>query len=155
MLWADALILMYSITNRNSFVEIQGYTKQIQQELKVRGIPCLIIGNKTDLAHIRKVDTIEGKKLSTSVHGLFHELSISENYTDLEYVLNNFIKEHCHGLKSPTSQLKMLSSRSSPEITREKSRDSTDGEQDGVKSERKGRALWQKLRTNSELKKKK
>lgn len=149
-------MFMYSITNRNSFLEIQSYTKQIQQELKSRRVPCLIIGNKIDLAHVRKVDTIEGSKLANSLHGLFHEISVSDNYTDLERVLNNFIKLHCQGLKNPSaSQLKMLSSRSSPEITREKSRDSTDGEHESGKSERKGRALWQKLRTNSELKKKK
>lgn len=112
-----------------------------------------MIGNKIDLAHVRKVETVEGSKLANSLGGCFCEISVSDNYADLEQALNNFILENCNGLKYPGSQLKMLSSRSSPEI-RQKSRDGVDGDVEG-KTERKGRALWQKLRTNNELKKKK
>lgn len=159
LIWTDALICMYSINNRSSFDDIQDLSKHIYQQKKSQGIPCLIVGNKKDLIHERKVDTSEGVKLAGVVNGTFCELSVRENYTDLDTVVSRFIKDNCSVLKHPASQQsKMLSSRSSPEI-RNKSGGGNHGGEGGeteAKVERKGRALWQKLiMTNNDLKKKK
>ena len=144
------------MTNRNSFFEIQKISKLIEQQKRTRGTPCLIVGNKKDLHHERTVSFLEGNKLASIVHATFCELSVSDNYIDLEGVVNHFIKENCTGFKIPVAQLKMLSSRSSPDI-RQKSKgeerpysqhDMIKVEEEG-KTERKGRALWQKLRTNN------
>lgn len=164
LIWSDALIFIYSITNRNSFFEIQKISKQIEQQKKTRGIPCLIIGNKKDLSHERTVSFLEGSKLASIVHGTFCELSVSDNFVDLEGVVNHFIKENCISFKYPTTQVHMLASKSSPEIRQKGQAERPNStpefpktiEVEESKTEKKGRALWQKLRTNnSDIKKSK
>ena len=139
------------------------------QQRKSRGIPCLIVGNKKDLAkHERRVQISEGKQLADSVNGTFCELSVSENYRDLERVVNKFVRESCNNIEHQQQQQqhkqhlmpqsRMLSSRSSPEIR--KPAGGGVNENGGVqesegKTEKKTRALWQKLLTNNDIKKKK
>jgi len=157
LIWTDALIFIYSITNRSSFFEIQKISKIIEQQKKTRGIPCLIVGNKQELSHLRAVSVLEGAKLASNVNGRFCELSVAETFTEIADVVDQLVIDHCHCFKFPPVQVKILSSKSSPDI-RKKTRDLRPVsqpdmkkvyDQDDNKSERKGRALWQKLRANN------
>lgn len=145
----------------------------LTQQKRSRGIPCLIVANKKDLAkNERRVQSREGKQLADSINGTFCEISVSESYRELENVVNKFIKENCgssHNSSCPSSQQvshnkqhlmpqsRMLSSRSTPEIRKPAS--VVGGVENGVenegKAEKKTRALWQKLLTNNDIKKKK
>ena len=141
------------------------------QQKKSRGIPCLIVGNKKDLEkHERRVQISEGKQLADSVNGTFCELSVSENYRDLEKVVNKFVKESCSNNEQQQQlqqqqykqhlmpQSRMLSSRSSPEIRKPTGggvNENGGGVENEGKAEKKTRALWQKLLTNNDIKKKK
>jgi len=159
-------VCIYSITSRSSFNDIQNITKYLSHQRKSCGVPSLIVGNKNDMSHERRVETAEGLSLATSVNGTFCELSVSDNHLELEKVVNKFLKENCNEVKSLAPQSRMLSSRSSPEIRNKtgSSQQTTTagGIENGVENEvkvergeRKGRALWQKLRTNNDIKKKK
>ena len=75
------------------------------QQRKSRGIPCLIVGNKKDLAkNERRVQISEGKQLADSVNGTFCELSVSENFGDLERVVDKFVRESCNNTEQQQQQ---------------------------------------------------
>lgn len=123
----------------------------------------MLIGNKRDLSHLRTVSESEGRNLASVMNGRFSEVSISESYTEIQYLVDQLVMEHCHCFKFPPVQMKILSSKSSPDI-RKKAYDHRPVsqpdlkkviEQEESKSERKGRALWQKLRANNDVKKSK
>lgn len=48
--WADALFLVYSITDRDSF----NYVRRAKQNLQP-DIPLALVGNKADMVHLRQV----------------------------------------------------------------------------------------------------
>lgn len=123
-----------------------------------------MIGNKQDLSHLRAVQYTEGHDLAQSINGAFLELSVANDYRDLERYINSFINAHFQSLKLVEKQQKQLTSRSTPDIKNrsqpEENTKTTDinnnsSDADDTKSEKKGRMLWQKLKTNSELKKSK
>ncbi|VDN57530.1 unnamed protein product [Dracunculus medinensis] len=60
---ADALLLVYDITNRESFQNVRGWLSEIQECAKESAIITLI-GNKNDLSSERKVKYDEGRKLA-------------------------------------------------------------------------------------------
>ena len=149
-MWTHGLICMYSITNQSSFEDIKRISTLLSRQRK----PILILGNKKDLLRERWVDSCEGRKLAAAVNGTFYEISVRDDHKDLERIVDKFIKDNCNELKYPASQSRMLSSRSSPEIRKGGGSIIETGVESEVKTG-KGRALWQKLRTNNDLKKKK
>ncbi len=58
---ADGILLMYDITDVNSFKCIPGWIKSIS-EAKGEDFPIILIGNKCDLNQERKITKEEGKK---------------------------------------------------------------------------------------------
>ena len=77
ILWADGFILVYSITDRNSF----NYVKVVKQQLQdIRAqhqggnhsnntsppypVPLVLLGNKGDMVHLRQVAAEEGNECS-------------------------------------------------------------------------------------------
>ncbi|XP_065903702.1 ras and EF-hand domain-containing protein homolog isoform X2 [Dysidea avara] len=73
---ADAFILVYDITNRDSFVGIRGWTDVIKATLRDGSSVLLLIGNKRDVPHgDRQVSTREGEKLAEQLGALFMETS--------------------------------------------------------------------------------
>ena len=53
--WADAFMVVYSITNRDSFQTVRKYLETIAQFIKAVGkdLPVAIVGNKIDLERYR------------------------------------------------------------------------------------------------------
>lgn len=53
--WADAFMVVYSITNRESFQTVRKYLENITQYIKAVGkeLPVAIVGNKIDLERYR------------------------------------------------------------------------------------------------------
>lgn len=151
LLWSHGLICMYSITNQSSFEDIKKLSTILTKQKK----PILILGNKKDLLRDRWVDSCEGRKLASAVNATFYEVSVRDDYKDLERIIDKFIIDNCNELKYPASQLRMLSSRSSPEIRKGGNQPSIIETVESEVKTGKGRALWQKLRTNNDLKKKK
>jgi len=75
---SDAFILVYSITDPTSFVDAIGFIVELERlmDCDMRDIPCVLVGNKLDLAdEERGVTAAEGEKLA-SKHGMpFFEAS--------------------------------------------------------------------------------
>ena len=76
---ADGCLLVYDITNRNSFDEIKGYfCEQIEEKCK-KDIKIILLGNKTDLEENRKISSEEGANLAIEKGYTFLETSCLEN----------------------------------------------------------------------------
>lgn len=80
--WADAVVLVYSVTDRRSFDAME----QLYQ-LAVRaggaGIPVILLANKADLLHLRRVDAQQGPLLAAALGCSFYEVSASEDYSQV------------------------------------------------------------------------
>lgn len=75
--WADGFVLVYAINDRQSFEDIYSI-KQYLDEIKRTNVQCILVGNKTDLLHERKISTSEGQKLAQDMACAFFETSASD-----------------------------------------------------------------------------
>jgi len=73
--WANGIIFVFSITDKKSFQEIQTLYNQVKS-LKTY-VPCVLIGNKLDLAYNRKVNSNEIIDLAETMNCTYYELSAS------------------------------------------------------------------------------
>uniref|UniRef100_A0A0M3IAM4 Ras-related protein Rab-8A n=1 Tax=Ascaris lumbricoides TaxID=6252 RepID=A0A0M3IAM4_ASCLU len=71
---ADALLLVYDISNRASFANTRNWLAQIKEHAK-ETVLITLVGNKMDLYHDRKVKYEEGKKLAEAYNIAFIETS--------------------------------------------------------------------------------
>ncbi|XP_068599699.1 ras-like protein family member 11B [Brachionichthys hirsutus] len=82
--WADAVVLVYSVTDHRSFNLID----QLHQ-LVVRAAaggnmpPVILLANKADLLHLRRVDSQQGPLLAGTLGCSFYEVSASEDYSQV------------------------------------------------------------------------
>ena len=77
----DGCLLVYDITDRNSFQEIKDfYLKEIKEKCK-KNIKIILLGNKTDLEKDRKVSSEEGVNLAVENGYIFMESSCLKNRT--------------------------------------------------------------------------
>lgn len=74
--WADGLMLVYSITDRESF----NYVQRARAELFADGeSPALVLlGNKGDMVHLRQVGSEEGEILARDLDCTFSEVTAAE-----------------------------------------------------------------------------
>lgn len=52
----EGFLLVYSLTDHNSFAEISKFQKQILRVKDRDEFPMLLVGNKSDLEHLRRVN---------------------------------------------------------------------------------------------------
>ena len=77
---ADCCLLVYDITNEESFKEIENYYVEEIKNLCIKNIPVVLLGNKTDLENQRKITHKDGADLATKYKFTFMETSCEENY---------------------------------------------------------------------------
>ncbi|MHC1592139.1 MAG: Rab family GTPase [Candidatus Helarchaeales archaeon] len=77
---AHGAILVYDITNRLTFLELENWVHEFQQHAGPK--PVIIAGNKRDLAvkGRREVDEEEGRKFARTINAGFFETSAVENF---------------------------------------------------------------------------
>jgi GTPase KRas protein len=71
----QGFIFVYDLTSRASFDEIQHVRSQVLQIKEKNAIPSVLVGNKCDLSHERKVPIDEGLNLAKSWKCPFFEVS--------------------------------------------------------------------------------
>ncbi|KAK3593844.1 hypothetical protein CHS0354_011445 [Potamilus streckersoni] len=79
--WADGFMLVYSVVCRKTFEVLRDLHKKIEEFRRGTTVPIVIVGNKSDLAHMRQVTQVEGLKLAAELGCPFVELSASEDVT--------------------------------------------------------------------------
>ncbi|ELP84565.1 hypothetical protein EIN_171200 [Entamoeba invadens IP1] len=76
-------IIIYSVTSRTSFENIEGFTRLIWRLTNIRSsdgyIPVTIIGTKSDIYEERVVSTSEGKDYATKHNFAFYEISLKND----------------------------------------------------------------------------
>ncbi|XP_066147084.1 ras-related and estrogen-regulated growth inhibitor-like protein isoform X1 [Euwallacea fornicatus] len=88
--WADAAVVVYDVTCRTSFSQA---SEMLQKVLQLRPqIPTVLLGNKADLEHLRKVEETEGRTVGIQNNCTFYEVSVADNsqeiYQAFDMVLN-------------------------------------------------------------------
>lgn len=74
----DAYIIVYSVTNRRSFIQAKHLLSKAATSFASKAT--ILVGNKTDLARLRTVTTVEGRTLAKE-HGVkFIETSVAINH---------------------------------------------------------------------------
>ena len=76
---ADAILLVYDISDRKSFEQIKNYYCPKIEELCKKNIPIILLGNKTDKENERKVTLEEGASLAVKHKFKFKETSCLKN----------------------------------------------------------------------------
>ena len=85
---ANACILVYDITQKESFEELKNYWIEQVREKADKNIILAIAGNKSDLIENEEVDEGEARKLAESIDAIF--MSISAKYIN---VINDLFLE--------------------------------------------------------------
>uniref|UniRef100_A0A2C9JMZ3 small monomeric GTPase n=1 Tax=Biomphalaria glabrata TaxID=6526 RepID=A0A2C9JMZ3_BIOGL len=96
--WADAFLIVYSITNRQTFEVARVYMENISNYLKgqERDCPVALVGNKIDLERYRQVNKSEGSELATEYDSIFYEITAAEEFELVEKVFHRVIQEAHH-----------------------------------------------------------
>ena len=76
---ADCCLLVYDITNENSFEEIKNFFNEKIKENCKENIPVILLGNKTDLESKRKVPSEKGANFCVENGYIFMETSCLKN----------------------------------------------------------------------------
>ena len=77
---ADCCLLVYDVTNRNSFEECKNYYNKKLKEYSEDIIKVILLGNKTDLKDKRVIQPEEGAKFAEENNYIFMETSCKDNY---------------------------------------------------------------------------
>nr|ADD24437.1 Ras-like protein family member 11B [Lepeophtheirus salmonis] len=93
---SDAIIAMYSITDRRSYESAKDIMDIISDLEPSIPTPMLLFGNKTDLNHLRKISSYEGERLAQRYNASFHEISVADSPTDTVSILTSVVKELWH-----------------------------------------------------------
>ena len=86
----QGIIILYDITNKNSFINIQNWIKLIKETND--SIPYVLAGNKCDLTNQRAVEEEEAIKFSKEKNINFMETSAKQDINIIDCV-NNFVQK--------------------------------------------------------------
>jgi len=91
----QGFLLIYAITSRSSFDEVNNFKDQIGRVKDKAKVPMILIGNKCDLESERQVTTSEGQTLGSKFGCPFHETSAKTriNVEESFYTLVREIKK--------------------------------------------------------------
>lgn len=92
----EGFLLVFSLTDRNSFADIRNYQKQILRVKDRDEFPMLLVGNKSDLTQYRQVSRDEAQQFSNSVGVPYIECSaklginVVESFHELVRIVRKF-----------------------------------------------------------------
>ncbi|XP_014664247.1 PREDICTED: ras-related and estrogen-regulated growth inhibitor-like [Priapulus caudatus] len=90
--WADAFILMYSITDSSGLDRLYELKRQISR-IRIRNAPMMLIGNKNDLEHFRAVAREAAANFAELYRCLFYEVAAAEDYGGVHAAFGSLVME--------------------------------------------------------------
>lgn len=91
--WGDAFVVVYSICDKPSFSEAEDYLEQLTKLKLPSYYTTLLLGNKRDLDHARKVSVNEGHELSLKYSCQFYEVSAAESFAGVSLAFQSLLRE--------------------------------------------------------------
>lgn len=101
---ANAAIMVYDITKRDSFEGLKRWYKELQ-EFGPKDIVITIAGNKEDLVETEAVSQEEAKEFARSIGALYKKTSAKTNY-GVEQVFRDIATKMCPDLDTQSPQQK-------------------------------------------------
>ncbi|RVE63128.1 hypothetical protein OJAV_G00164480 [Oryzias javanicus] len=89
--WADGMILVYDICDRGSFEAVRQQLQLIRRGRKPASCPLVVVANKRDLQHRRRVSGEEGRLLALTQRCCFFEVSAAETYHGVLLVFHRLV----------------------------------------------------------------
>ncbi|KRX20803.1 Ras-like protein family member 12, partial [Trichinella nelsoni] len=105
--WADVFLVLYSVTNRDSFEYAEKLLKEIHSHdhsVCVRPHIVCLIGNKIDLDRYRQVSKNQGAIMATMYSAKFYEINVTEEYSMVKNLFRDLIEEVIISRDRMTSQ---------------------------------------------------
>lgn len=102
---ADVMFLMYSITSRQSFDDLQQWVDMFQRVKDMNVLPMVLVGNKVDLENERQVTTQEGKEYAQRYKCPFFEIS-AKTRVNIEEAFFEAFRVFSHGTIQPDDKTK-------------------------------------------------
>ncbi|KAI4464916.1 ras-like family member 11 [Holotrichia oblita] len=106
--WADACIVVYDVTSRDSLnhaVELLQRVQQLRSQILT-----VLLGNKCDLEHLREVEEIDGRTVGVQHGCQFYEISVAENSPTIYSAVDTVLTE-CRQLHSTQKSRKFSVSK--------------------------------------------
>ncbi|XP_063970075.1 ras-related and estrogen-regulated growth inhibitor-like [Lytechinus pictus] len=93
--WADAILLVYSITDPKSMRALHDLRPKLDEARSVKSTPLafMVLGNKSDLMHARKVFTKEGEKFAKELGCSYLEISAADSYQQIVDLFHELYRE--------------------------------------------------------------
>ncbi|XP_007257097.2 ras-like protein family member 11B [Astyanax mexicanus] len=93
--WADAVVMVYSVTDHRSFDLISQLHQLVSNAHGERSNipPIILLANKADLLHVRRVDAQQGPLLASALGCFFYEVSASEDYSQVHGAFHRLCRE--------------------------------------------------------------
>ena len=88
---AHGIILLYDVTNKNSFNNVRNWIGQIKEEVSEK-VSIILVGNKVDDEEHRVVQTEEGEKIANEFKLMFFECS-AKSGINIDTTFNELIKK--------------------------------------------------------------
>jgi len=106
---AVGLIIVYDITNRESFYNVESWMKLALQSLDEVDTQFMLLGNKLDHESQRAISTNEGQELADRLNMLFMEVSALDNRQEcigsaMFRLVRSILKRYSTGLLSRNSR---------------------------------------------------
>ena len=89
----DGILLMYDITNGQTFKSLESWIKEIEERTKPN-IPIYLIGNKKELSEEREITYDEGKEFADKHNFKFFETSTKED-KNVQIILEQIAEDIC------------------------------------------------------------
>ncbi|XP_070539772.1 ras-related and estrogen-regulated growth inhibitor-like [Ptychodera flava] len=103
--WADGICLVYSVTDPYSYWTIQSWKERIEDCKKHSLSEFIVLANKRDLSHSRKVSREEGENLAKQLGCFYFEVSAAEDYDVIRNAFYELYQEIKVRRKSSRSSL--------------------------------------------------
>ncbi|KAG8181823.1 hypothetical protein JTE90_001477 [Oedothorax gibbosus] len=88
----DGFLLVYSVTDKQSFENIRHFHTQILRVKDRDSYPMLLVANKVDLVHLRKVSEELGKELAVSLKIPYIETSAKDPPLNVDAAFHEVVK---------------------------------------------------------------